>query len=247
MRARPARRHGSPARPDRPSQVAFGGSVSTNVTPRRTHASRDASSAVPCASTWDVTGHRTAGEVHLAGVRLFEGLAVTITADPHHQIGARDPAGHVTAHHERQAAEHPALGHVHPLGEHLADTFGQCLVIGHKLILYITARVDSVRAGGAATHHRHTAVGPGAAHAAGSRWGRILEPGHPHGRRVNDRWTPALRRVGWRRAPVRRRRRSPSRRRRRRPRRRPRARRPRWLRGGRRTRRRGHRRRRCAG
>ena len=71
------------------------------------------------------------GEVHGSDVWLVERCVGAILAEAEHEIRADDAAGHVTGDHEREAAEHFALGQVRGVREELPDAVGELLVIGH--------------------------------------------------------------------------------------------------------------------
>jgi hypothetical protein len=80
----------------------------------------------------DPAFHRPAGHVKEPRVRPGESVVARLRADAHHQLAAAgDTDCHVAAQQEREASEHRLLGHSVLVGELLADSVREILVIGH--------------------------------------------------------------------------------------------------------------------
>jgi hypothetical protein len=78
--------------------------------------------------------HRPPGEVHRPHMRLVQGAVCPIGPEPDHQGVPHHPAEHVTAEHERQAAEHLPLGHRLTVRKDRPDPAGQVLVVSHAIL-----------------------------------------------------------------------------------------------------------------
>jgi hypothetical protein len=64
------------------------------------------------------------GEVHRPDVRLLQGAAGGLGAEPDHESVLDDAAEHVTAEHKRQPAEHLPFSHHLAVREHRPDPVG---------------------------------------------------------------------------------------------------------------------------
>jgi hypothetical protein len=62
---------------------------------------------------------------------------VAVGGQPHDQVLAPHPAGHVALHQEGQAAEHLLLGQPRPVTDRIPDPGGEALVVRHREILSV--------------------------------------------------------------------------------------------------------------
>jgi len=101
----------------------FGGSEAANAAACSTQLRSAAWPSTPAGAV-QVTGERTAGEVHRPRVRALEGRPGRAGADSNHEVGTDHSAEHVAVEQECESAEHLFLLDACPARHHAPHALG---------------------------------------------------------------------------------------------------------------------------